>query len=198
MTIVEKIIEKYSIPNIVKSRRGNSPEISGHALVDSIVTTHSIKEAAKVLGIGYQTLNRLIYKYIKQEDAISLNGGNETWKYIVLKSVQHKYCSQCNTIKPYCLFNKDNTRPDKLFRVCKKCRVITNSLMYGTRKLRIPKWADLEAIADFYENCPEGMHVDHIIPLQGEIVSGLHVLNNLQYLSALDNIRKGNKYSGDW
>ena len=56
-----------------------------------------------------------------------------------------------------------------------------------------PKWADLKAIEQFYLNCPKGFHVDHIIPLQGKDVRGLHVLENLQYLPAKDNISKGNK-----
>lgn len=57
-----------------------------------------------------------------------------------------------------------------------------------------PKWADLKAIEDFYNNCPEGYHVDHIVPLQGKHVCGLHVLDNLQYLPAKENIMKGNRY----
>lgn len=60
---------------------------------------------------------------------------------------------------------------------------------------RTPPWADLEAIKKFYENCPEGHHVDHIIPLQGETVSGLHILKNLQYLLASENLRKGNHFA---
>ncbi len=43
----------------------------------------------------------------------------------------------------------------------------------------IPKWANLELIKEFYINRPEEMHVDHIIPLQGKLICGFHVENNL-------------------
>ena len=58
---------------------------------------------------------------------------------------------------------------------------------------RTPPWADLEAIKAFYESCPDGYHVDHYYPLQGESCSGLHVLENLRHIPAEENLSKGNK-----
>lgn len=51
-------------------------------------------------------------------------------------------------------------------------------------------------VKNFISNKPEGHSVDHIIPLRSEIVSGLHVPWNLQYLSRLENSLKGNSFDG--
>lgn len=38
-------------------------------------------------------------------------------------------------------------------------------------------------------------HVDHIIPLKGENVCGLHIWNNLAVIPKVENLRKGNYHS---
>lgn len=72
-------------------------------------------------------------------------------------------------------------------------------------KLRAtPPWADLEAIKRIYKEAQlltkiTGIKhvVDHIIPLKGRTVSGLHVENNLQVITERRNLRKFNRLVED-
>lgn len=76
----------------------------------------------------------------------------------------------------------------------KKLRRARENKRRAAKLKRTVSWANLDVIKEIYLNCPEGYHVDHIVPLQGINVSGLHVENNLQYLPASENISKSNKW----
>lgn len=72
-----------------------------------------------------------------------------------------------------------------------------NAKVARRRALKInatPCWADLDKIREIYKACPEDMVVDHRIPLKNKRVCGLHVENNLQYLTPQENAEKGNKF----
>lgn len=65
----------------------------------------------------------------------------------------------------------------------------------------MPAWSDRTAIRAIYEEAKarikatgQSWHVDHIIPLAGKSVCGLHVPANLRIIPGGDNLRKSNKY----
>lgn len=63
-------------------------------------------------------------------------------------------------------------------------------------EIQMPK-SEMAEVQGMYDFCRifKGFEVDHIIPLNGKNVSGLHVLTNLQILPVTENRRKGNKYA---
>jgi hypothetical protein len=97
----------------------------------------------------------------------------------------------------------------KIYRTENKGKI--NALCAARKKVvkqRTPKWVTdfdwlkircLYQLASMYtrEN-NESWHVDHIVPLQGLTVSGLHVPNNLQVIRGLDNIKKKNHYEAHY
>lgn len=129
-------------------------------------------------------------------------------------------CRYCKCQKPLKAFAKNKRCSLGREKTCYDCRTRNKSVSKETRskyaktyyqknrrlclarnkqykrkiKQATPPWVNMAEIKQFYQNRPEGYHVDHVIPLKGKLVSGLHVLWNLQYLPSTENIRKGNKW----
>lgn len=69
------------------------------------------------------------------------------------------------------------------------------------KKLATPVWADKDKMNAFYKaakslSIATGVkhHVDHIVPLQNDLVCGLHCETNMQIISATDNLTKRNNF----
>jgi hypothetical protein len=75
-----------------------------------------------------------------------------------------------------------------------------NARQRADKSQRVPAWAERDAIRAIYDECAalnragKRMHVDHIIPLKGKRVSGLHVAANLRIIPARENIAKSNRF----
>lgn len=76
-----------------------------------------------------------------------------------------------------------------------------NAARRAAKLKRTPPWANRDTIRDIYiiarrltDETGVEHHVDHIIPLRGENVSGLHVAENLRAVPATVNLIKGRRY----
>jgi hypothetical protein len=97
----------------------------------------------------------------------------------------------------------------RIYRQANKAKVNALAKAYKVRKKnRIPKWVDknhMQLIKEVYElaqirtkHFGFPWHVDHIVPIQGKLVSGLHVIENLQVIPGIENIKKKNKFEVDY
>lgn len=172
--------------------------ITSFSLIKALISSPSLESAAEYLGYTINPIKQCIrtllhpkFGYDKKKYA---SGAHKNWRRTLLSIIDYKFCNKCDSYKHYTEFSTDNSSDDYLSSNCKVCLLIKSKEEKRYIKERTPPWSETNLIYNYYNNCPKGYHVDHIIPLRGKNVSGLHVLSNLQYLLAKDNIKKSNNY----
>jgi hypothetical protein len=117
-----------------------------------------------------------------------------------LKRYKGRPCHQCGLTDRFSINSKCVACSKAVVRERRKTEAGRKYSKYLSAQRRAavlratPSWADRAAVRQFYEHCPPGHHVDHIHPLKGRNVCGLHVLENLQYLPASENQKKHNSF----
>ena len=137
-------------------------------------------------------------------NAIAWNKANPDKVKIIEKRRNAKPERKSENIKRLKLWLKNN--PERALLARQECTkryyeqnphkvIATNARRRAAKLNATMKWGQA-GIEEIYEEArEEGMHVDHIVPLRGELVSGLHVRHNLQLLTASQNASKGNRCS---
>jgi hypothetical protein len=132
-----------------------------------------------------------------------------------------KKCCSCQKELSLLSFHKDSSRRDGYDNKCKSCTTSKNKKWLQENKglslaksrlkeikqmpgKRVPAWLtpfDILAMKCIYQvatmrNANSGIKwsVDHVIPLNGKTVCGLHVPSNLQVIPLSENLSKRNKY----
>ena len=202
--ITRQEAKKQGLPTCYGSLCTKHPELNGLRRVSGACV-----ECAKLSLKKRRKENPEIYLQYKKNDYIKLKNNSILW---AKKLADDKKYRQKNKDKIYAAqleWNKNN--PDKVKAMSKRNRQNNKATRHASvvaRRLskinRTPAWLndiDRERIKNEYKLAAllskiEGVKwtVDHIIPLQGDLVSGLHVPSNLQVMRASKNFSKHNKF----
>lgn len=190
------ITEQVAVERIL-----NLFEVSGTSLIYKNISFINFLESLLTKKLSGYLVNTVRYKSGHFNDVPKgLNLSN-----YLLSRIGYKRCGSCNGLILLSEFPISNS---KRYSICKECKRNKCKQHYEGNKddyfakdanrrasklNATPSWSQTDKIKEFYRNRPKGFHVDHIVPLQSDIVCGLHVLENLQYLSASENLKKGNR-----
>ena len=169
-------------------------------LVLALISTTSLEAAAHYLGYTINPVKQAIRislgsHYTERSRNFGEGAGCPIWRYTLLDSIGYKYCNKCECILQHSLFTRSTTNYALLASECGTCCNLRTKQQKEFIKERTPSWSEESEILLLYKMCPKDYEVDHILPLKGKLVSGLHVLANLQYLSKKDNRDKSNIFT---
>lgn len=210
--------------SVAKRKFGKLPEYTYHDILTRIIDTGGGRVPISDI---FPEMSRPTASSMLAKAFPGKYSPEQSWYNYLIGLAELKRCRYCTTLHPIGLFYKASSKFDGVRDVCIECDNYLNKLhrddnkeYYTTKKrehyllhkaeylvrniqrrdktrISTPSWANLMEMNIIYSKCPDGYHVDHIIPLQGYNVSGLNTEHNLQYLPASINIAKGNKFDPD-
>ena len=187
-------------------KRAESPD--GHR--------HDCKECIKARNAKNHARNRTVRNATARKKHAEKVAANPNWyaeyyavkrEYMLAhskKQYQDNAAERIEKQKRWAEANPEKTRTYK--DAWKKANPGTVNEHATRRRLSVvqqtPAWTDTEQTRAYYDVCAffNGVsgytkyHVDHIIPLRGKRVSGLHVHTNLRIIPARENERKNNRF----
>lgn len=139
---------------------------------------------------------RLASARYREKNRAKVNSASALWRSKNGSKIDKKYYEghQDQVLKRVSVYSKNNRGKQNSI----------HSKYRAQKKLASPSWANTSIIQSIYEHASnlkdssnKTFHVDHIVPLQSDIVCGLHVEYNLQVLPGSINCSKQNRYWPD-
>lgn len=184
---VFKICEnrKLNPEDVVRKKYRTVPQITARDLFSAIFYHETVKGVSSYFNVGINTINRVMKELFPD---VVIKGGSRSWKYFLLDLVGYKTCTRCKITKSKSEFYLGNVT--KVRSTCKNCDKDSSAYRRSRVQEAVALDSDIDLIEQIYINCPQGYHVDHIVPLSK---GGKHHQNNLCYLTAYDNQSKHDK-----
>jgi len=205
-------IEEYKeyLADLLKNRQAYKGSVS----TAELIAYCSQWDKTSVEYFGYANIKIVLknaFKHINKSN-------NMQYNFYLLLIYGYKRCKICKNILALDSYYSSTTSSSGYRDSCKDCDKAKNTkyrlenrakltALEGSRRASkinaTPKWLTKEQLLEiesFYSEADTlskttniQYSVDHIIPLQGKNVCGLHVPWNLRVITLMDNIKKGNK-----
>lgn len=150
----------------------------------------------------YKKLNKEYYEKNRDEILIKSRANGKAYYEKHKEKINKRVLERYHTTDE--LFIKQRKATRRKYRNSAHGRSVINAHGANRRAVKInamPMWYEHEKCKEMYTESialtkSTGIqhHVDHIVPLRNKLVCGLHCIDNLQILTAEENMKKGNKF----